>query len=101
VFTQNQRGVFLPTENNVAEFRPVEFGLQDDQHAEVLSGIDEGTTVIATGAAALKEGDRYELATQGEGARGAQPAGASGRRGQRGGAPQADPPTGAAPQGGN
>ncbi len=97
VFTQSQHGVFLPTENNVARFQAVQFGLQDDVHAEVLSGIDEGTTVIATGAAALKEGDSYVLATQDDGARGdeggggrgARPAGASGRRG---GAPQAEPP---------
>jgi len=95
VFTQNQKGVFLPTEGNVAQFRAVEFGLQDDQHAEVLSGIDEGTTVIATGAAALKEGDAYVLATESGGRRGqggAVPADGSGRRGARGGAPQAEPP---------
>jgi len=93
VFTQNQKGVFIPTEGNVAQFQAVEFGLQDDQHAEVLSGIDEGATVIATGASALKEGDRYVLAAEDAGERGAQPAGATGgRRGQRGGAPQAEQP---------
>ena len=96
VFTQNQKGVFLPTEGNVAHFQPVEFGLQDDQHAEVLSGIDEGTTVIATGAAALKEGDSYVLATQDDGPRGARPAGVRGGPGQPGGVPQANPPNGGA-----
>jgi len=59
--------------------------------------------VIATGAAALKEGDRYVLATEDGASKapeatatpeaGPQPAGATGgRRGRRGGIPQADPP---------
>jgi len=93
VFVDGQRGVFVPTENNVARFVPVEFGLQDDARAEVLRGIDEQATVIATGAAALKDGDRYVLATQGDG-----PSGSPARAGRgRGDRPPGDRPSGGAP----
>jgi HlyD family secretion protein len=83
------RGVFLPGEGDVAVFRPVAVGLVDSDLAEV-AGLEEGQTIVTTGAAALREGDRIVIAGQGTGI----PAGAAGnpqglgaRRGGAGSAP--------------
>ena len=49
-----------------AKFLPVEVGIRDGEHIEILSGIQEGARVITTGAGALKDGDRI-AASGGEG----------------------------------
>ena len=41
----------------VARFTVVQFGLQDQDLAEVLDGVTEGQQVVTTGAAALRDGD--------------------------------------------
>lgn len=56
-----KRGVFVATDQ-VASFRPLEFGIEDARHLEILSGISEGEKVVTTGAAALRDGDRILLA---------------------------------------
>ena len=56
-----KRGVFVATDQ-VASFRPIEFGIEDALHLEILSGIAEGEKVVTTGAAALRDGDRILLA---------------------------------------
>ena len=57
-----RRGVFLfDRGSRQARFQGVEVGLQDDRVAEVLSGVDEGQTVITTGASALNDGDPVVL----------------------------------------
>jgi len=103
-----QRGVFVPREN-VAQFVPVETGLQDLERVEILSGLEEQATVISTGAAGLRDGDPILLADAPGGRSSATPArrggrGEGGPRGGRGGAegapsgrdgqrpPQASPP---------
>jgi RND family efflux transporter MFP subunit len=53
-----KKGVFLPAEGDVAKFHPVEIGMSDVTQVEVTAGLTEGTLVITTGAAALREGDR-------------------------------------------
>ena len=58
-----RKGVFVPRENT-AKFMPVETGLQDATHVEILKGLEEKATVISTGAAGLKDGDRIVLAGQ-------------------------------------
>jgi RND family efflux transporter MFP subunit len=76
-----RKGVFVPRENT-AKFMPVETGLQDTSNVEILKGIEERATVISTGAAGLKDGDRIVLADQaggqGQGGPGRRPGGPTG-----------------------
>jgi len=58
---EGRRGVFL-ADGGRAQFQDVEVGLQDDQRAEILSGIREGQRVVTTGAASLREGDPIVVA---------------------------------------
>ena len=52
-----------------AKFLPVELGIRDGDHAQVVSGVAEGTRVITTGAGALKDGDRVMAANEAAGGR--------------------------------
>lgn len=56
-----RRGVFLPR-NDTAVFRVVQVGLEQQDVAEILGGVDENEQVITTGASALRDGDRIVLA---------------------------------------
>lgn len=85
------RGVFLPSEGDIATFKPVEVGMIDGELAEVQSGLSEGDRIVTTGAAALREGDRIVLAGQ---------AGGRGGRGGRLGGPGSDAAPAQAPAGG-
>ncbi len=69
-----RRGVFLP-QNDSAVFRAISVGVEQGDVAEVLAGVDEGDTVITTGATSLRDGDRIVLPG----------AGRNGGRGRRGG----------------
>jgi membrane fusion protein, multidrug efflux system len=84
-----KKGVFLPDESNVARFKPVTIGMSQPEIVEVVDGLPEGTRVVTTGAAALREGDRIVLL--GQGGRG----GRGGRGGDGGG--RAGGPAGGAP----
>jgi HlyD family secretion protein len=102
-----RRGVFTPL-NESAVFRSLELGSEQQDVVEVRGGINEGDTVITTGASALRDGDRIVLPGGARGGRGRRggganggaagdaPAGATGRRGTGDAAPVA----GGAPQGG-
>jgi HlyD family secretion protein len=80
------RGVFVATDK-VATFTPVETGIIDQEFAEVLSGIAEGTSIVTTGAGALRDGDPIQLVGQ--------PAGrAGGPGGNRGAGAAAGPRSG-------
>jgi HlyD family secretion protein len=81
-----RRGVFQPV-NNAAVFRAVQVGTERLDKVEILGGVTEGTQVITTGAAALRDGDRILLAGDEGG-----PVGEGPSRGRRG--------NGAAPLGG-
>jgi HlyD family secretion protein len=90
------RGVFLPGKNeqgDIATFKKIEVGLIDQQLVEVSSGLSEGETVVTTGAAALRQGDRIVLPGQ------AQPE-QDGGRGGRGGGRRGGGPGGQAGGGG-
>jgi HlyD family secretion protein len=63
-----RRGVFQHV-NGVAIFRTVELGTEGEEFIEVVGGLNEGDQVITTGARALRDGDRIQLAG-GEGRRG-------------------------------
>jgi HlyD family secretion protein len=55
-------GVFMPGEGETAEFRPITTGLQDQTFMEVSAGLQEGDSIVTTGAAALRAGDRISIA---------------------------------------
>ena len=71
---EGKRGVFVAADQ-VASFRVIEIGVEEDLRVEVISGVTENDKVITTGAGALRDGDRILLAG----------AGAGGGRGQGGG----------------
>src|SRR5690606_16508508 len=56
-----RRGVFVPL-NQAAAFRTLQLGTEDNDHVEVLSGLNEGDVVITTGARALRDSDRIVIA---------------------------------------
>ena len=111
------RGVFLPNkgdQGDIAKFKKIEVGIIDQQMVEVASGLVEGETVVTTGAAALREGDRIVLPGQkppdgqrggrrggpgGAGPGGGGPGGPGGR-GPGGGGPGGPGPAGGGPAGG-
>jgi len=55
-----RRGVFTPI-NESAIFRSLQLGTERSALIEVLGGLDEGATIITTGAGALRDGDRIVL----------------------------------------
>jgi HlyD family secretion protein len=63
-----RRGVFQHL-NGIAIFRTVEIGTEGEEFIEIVGGLSEGDQVITTGARALRDGDRVQLAG-GEGERG-------------------------------
>jgi RND family efflux transporter MFP subunit len=90
-----KRGVFVPSEGNLATFRAIEQGVTTAELVEVASGLTEGEKIITTGAGALREGDRIVLPGEkpqnaGGGRSGGRRGGAPGS-GQGGGAPGAAP----------
>ncbi len=58
---RGQKGVFLAAEGDVARFNPVTLGMSKPDLIEIVDGLAEGTRVVTTGAAALREGDRIVL----------------------------------------
>jgi RND family efflux transporter MFP subunit len=52
------KGVFLAGEGDIAKFHPIKTGMVQPDRIEVTDGLAEGTRVITTGAAALRENDR-------------------------------------------
>ncbi len=85
VDVQGSRGVFQPEkgqQGDVVRFKKIEVGLSDNDHIEVASGLREGESIVTTGAAALREGDRVIL--PGQGRSGGQP-GTANRAGPGGG----------------
>lgn len=80
-----RKGVFMPDKDKgeTAKFQPVKIGMIDDALTEVVDGLAEGTKVVTTGAAALREGDRIILL--GANANGGREGGQGGGGGERGG----------------
>jgi RND family efflux transporter MFP subunit len=96
-----KRGVFLPSEKNVATFQPVTVGLMEQTLVEIAEGLEEGQRIVTTGAAALREGDPIIIAGQGagQGGRGGQRAADGGTGRGRGAAPGTAPAAEGAPAG--
>lgn len=61
VSRDGQRGIFL-TDGETATFRPVQIGIEEVAHIEILGGLTEGERIVTTGAAALQHGDRLLIA---------------------------------------
>jgi hypothetical protein len=78
-----RRGVFIPGQNNTATFRPVRVGLEEDTRVEIIDGLEEGDTIIGTGAGGLTDGGRYQVAGR-NGGQGGGPNGTEGRSGGQG-----------------
>lgn len=59
VTIEGKRGVFQVRDGTVkaAAFVPVQVGLEDGTHVEVLAGLTDRAQVVTTGAAALRDGD--------------------------------------------
>ena len=83
VSERGERKVFV-AQGDIASQRSVKVGFEDDEHAEILSGIDDGELVVIQGQRALRDGqpvnvlDPIDLAGTDEGDTG--PSEASARR---------------------
>ena len=55
------RTVFVLNSDNTVEARVVTLGLHFDGNYEILSGLEEGETVVVTGNSSLNEGDKVEV----------------------------------------
>lgn len=55
------RTVFVLNSDNTVEARIVTLGLHFDGNYEILSGLEEGETVVVTGNSSLNEGDKVEV----------------------------------------
>jgi membrane fusion protein, multidrug efflux system len=62
VDSEGQRGVYQASEDSKAQFKPVKIGLEDNERAEILEGLNEGETIIGTGAGALRRNDQLVIA---------------------------------------
>jgi RND family efflux transporter MFP subunit len=61
---ENQRGVFVPTDDMKARFVPVQVGLEEGDRVEITSGLGEGDRIVLVGAGALRNGDQMVVAGQ-------------------------------------
>lgn len=77
VDSQGRKGVFM-VQNNQAVFREVKLGLEEPNRFEVTDGLKEGDAVVTTGASALRDGARVQLAGAGPGGGGPGGSGAKG-----------------------
>jgi RND family efflux transporter MFP subunit len=83
VSVDNRRGVFVVNDDgSTVRFQEVTTGIENQERAEILTGLDEGMQVVTTGAAGLRDDARIIVAGA--------PAGAGGRGGMRAGGRAAD-----------
>src|SRR4030095_10859777 len=75
----NDRGVWVPNDNDRATFVPLKLGIENTAQIEVLDGMKEGSRFVTTGAAAVRNNDQLVYAGQGGG-----PGGGRGGRGGQG-----------------
>ena len=80
----NDRGVWVPNDNDRATFVPLKLGIENAAQIEVLDGMKEGARFVTTGAAAVRNNDQLVYAGQGGGAGGRGGRGGQGQGGQTG-----------------
>lgn len=80
----NDRGVWVPNDQDRAMFVPLKLGIENPETIEVLDGLKEGAKFVNNGASAVKNNDQLVYAGQGGGP-GAGGGGGRGGRGGRGG----------------
>jgi RND family efflux transporter MFP subunit len=76
----NDRGVWVPNENDRATFVPLKLGIESTDTVEVLGGLNEGAKFVNNGASAVRNNDQLLYAGQGGGQGGG--SGRGGRGGQ-------------------
>lgn len=76
VDVQGRRGVYVVEDDGIARFHEVQTGLSDATRIEITGGVAEGTSVVTTGALAVRDGERITIAGSSPPARAA-----GGRRG--------------------
>jgi RND family efflux transporter MFP subunit len=59
---ENQRGVWMPTEDRRAAFKPVRLGIEGTDRVEILEGLREGDRFVVVGAAAVRNNDQLVIA---------------------------------------
>jgi hypothetical protein len=64
VMVRGAQGVFMSAGGKTARFQAVKTGIEQGELTEVTEGLQDGDSIIATGAAALQDGDRIVLAGQ-------------------------------------
>src|SRR5688572_4465976 len=87
---ENKRGVWMPNEENRAQFVPVELGIDGGDQIEILGGIKEGDKFVTTGAAAVRNNDQLLIAGQAAGPGGPEGKGRGGFGGPGRGGPGGD-----------
>lgn len=89
VDVQGRKGVYM-VQQNQAVFRGVTVGLEEANRIEVTDGLNEGDAVVTTGASALRDGARVQVAGAGGPGGAGRPGNGQGRAGQvAGSAPKA------------
>ena len=53
--------VFIVDENNIARRREITFGIENEEHLEILSGVNLGDKVVTAGANFLSDGDLVRI----------------------------------------
>jgi hypothetical protein len=61
---QGQRGVWRANAENKAQFISVKVGLEDAEHAELISGVTDGDPIIVAGAGSLRADDNLAIIGQ-------------------------------------
>jgi RND family efflux transporter MFP subunit len=87
VDSEGSRGVYFPSEDNKAKFKPVKLGIENAERAEILEGLQEGDVIVSVGAGALRREDTLVIADsagRGRGGPGGQRSGVGGRGGRGG-----------------
>ncbi|MCD8313175.1 MAG: efflux RND transporter periplasmic adaptor subunit [Bacteroidales bacterium] len=59
-----ERYVYVLNEDNTVSFRVVELGRRMEAEQEILSGLDEGETVVISGQAAIRDGAQVKVITR-------------------------------------
>jgi RND family efflux transporter MFP subunit len=60
LFKQNKTYVFVMNQNQVSQ-REITLGLTEEDHVEILSGLEQGEVIVTVGVEGLEDGERIEV----------------------------------------